>query len=183
MVAVPVVAVPAFATYRFFIQQRPMGGGHMATQPSLRVGDAEREAVAAELREHYAHGRLSAEEFNQRLDATFAAKTQHDLSQITADLPHARTYGGPLPASRTPGHRYRWSGDGSSRSGHRAYPGRHLAGLATLLAALASYLIVFDALAFFRFPFAGRLGLLVAIFSIIRGLFRRVFGSRHCRRR
>ncbi len=159
----------------------------MATQPSLRVGDAEREAVAAELREHYAHGRLTAEEFNQRLDAAFAAKTQHDLAQLTADLPHARSYGGPLPASRTPGYRYRWSADGGPRSQYRAHRGQSLAGFAslllTLLAALASYLIAFDALAFFRFPLGGRLGLLVAIFTIIRGLLRRIFGGRHGRRR
>jgi Domain of unknown function (DUF1707) len=160
----------------------------MATQPSLRIGDTEREAVAAELREHFAHGRLNTEEFNRRLDATFAAKTQHDLSQITADLPHVRPYSGPLPASRSAGAvgqpRYKWSGHGGSRSEYRSYRGgRHLAGFATLLAALASYLIVFDALAFFRFPVAGRLGMLVAIFSIIRGLIRRIFGGRHGRRR
>ena len=73
----------------------------MATQPSLRIGDAERDAVAAELREHYAHGRLTLEEFNQRLDAVFAAKTQRDLSRLTSDLPHVRSGGGPLPSQRT----------------------------------------------------------------------------------
>ena len=40
----------------------------MASQPSLRIGDREREAVAAELREHYAHGRLTLAEFNHRLE-------------------------------------------------------------------------------------------------------------------
>src|SRR6516225_6780536 len=73
----------------------------MATQPSLRIGDRERDAVAAELQEHYAHGRLTLEEFNQRLDAVFAAKTQDDLSRLTADLPHVRSGGAPLPSSRT----------------------------------------------------------------------------------
>src|SRR5258708_3057086 len=72
----------------------------MATQPSLRIGDRERDAVAAELQEHYAHGRLTLEEFNQRIDAVFAAKTQKDLSRITAALPHIRSGGGPLPSSR-----------------------------------------------------------------------------------
>ncbi|HUA30142.1 MAG TPA: DUF1707 domain-containing protein, partial [Streptosporangiaceae bacterium] len=42
---------------------------HMATGPDLRIGDAEREAAAASLREHYAQGRLTLEEFNERLDA------------------------------------------------------------------------------------------------------------------
>src|SRR5580704_461499 len=73
----------------------------MASEPSLRIGDREREAVAAELQEHYAHGRLTLEEFNQRLDAVFAAKTQSDLSRITVDLPHVRSGGAPLPASRS----------------------------------------------------------------------------------
>jgi hypothetical protein len=72
----------------------------MATQPSLRIGDRERDAVAAELREHFAHGRLTLEEFNQRLDAVFVAKTQSDLTRITADLPHVSSGGAPLPSSR-----------------------------------------------------------------------------------
>ena len=60
----------------------------MAVRPDLRIGDSDREAVARDLREHYAEGRLTLEEFNQRLDATFAATTQGQLSQITRDLPH-----------------------------------------------------------------------------------------------
>ncbi len=71
----------------------------MATQPSLRIGDRERDAVAAELQEHYAHGRLTLAEFNERIDAVFAARTQSDLSRITSDLPHVRSGGTPLPVS------------------------------------------------------------------------------------
>ena len=41
----------------------------MASSDDLRVGDAEREAVAAELREHYAQGRLTIDDFQRRLDA------------------------------------------------------------------------------------------------------------------
>lgn len=69
----------------------------MAAGPGLRIGDAEREATAASLREHYAHGRLTIEEFQQRLDAAFAAKTEPDLAKITSDLPHAPAFGGPWP--------------------------------------------------------------------------------------
>ena len=43
----------------------------MATGYNVRVGDADREAVAAQLREHYADGRLTLEELNERLDQTF----------------------------------------------------------------------------------------------------------------
>lgn len=78
----------------------------MAAPSGLRVGDAEREATAASLREHYAHGRLTLEEFQRRLDATFAAKTDVDLARITRDLPFA---GGTYTSGRyQPPPRTRW---------------------------------------------------------------------------
>jgi hypothetical protein len=55
----------------------------------MRVGDAEREAAAAEVREHFASGRLTQDELNQRLDQTFAAKTRGDLDAVFTDLPSA----------------------------------------------------------------------------------------------
>ncbi len=192
----------------------------MATQPSLRIGDREREAVATELREHFAHGRLTLEEFNERLDAAFAAKTQRDLSRITADLPHVRTGGAPLPSSRRapslvsgpptagwPGRRTGaasyglasagnvWSdaavagpgSPGGDWSGRQRYAGHHprggFAALATLLAALGSWLLVYHVLLVgLKFPLPGRLGLLIAIFTVIRGLLRRIFRGGRARR-
>ncbi|MGO8960502.1 MAG: DUF1707 domain-containing protein [Streptosporangiaceae bacterium] len=154
----------------------------MATQPSLRIGDRERDAVAAELQEHYAHGRLSLEEFNQRVDAVFAAKTQSDLSRITVDLPHVRSTGTPLPAPRSgraprpiTGPSGGWSGQdqGQSRGGRVR---GSLALFSTLIAVLASWLIVADFLPGLRF-FPSRLGILLAIFAVLRGLLRRVFGG------
>jgi DUF1707 SHOCT-like domain len=160
----------------------------MASQPSLRIGDTEREAVAAELREHYARGRLTLAEFNQRLDAAFAAKTQRDLTRITSDLPHVRPNDVPLPSAgvgrpRQLSHRtqadppaqYSRGGD-RRREGHHHHPG----GLfATLLAALAAWLLVYDViLVGLSVPLIGRLSLLVAIFTVIRGLLRRIFGGR-----
>jgi Domain of unknown function (DUF1707) len=59
----------------------------MATGYNLRVGDADREATAAQLREHYADGRLTLDELNERLDQTFAAKTKADLNTVMRDLP------------------------------------------------------------------------------------------------
>jgi len=41
----------------------------MATGSNWRAGDADRMAVADQLREHYAVGRLSMDEFQARLDA------------------------------------------------------------------------------------------------------------------
>ena len=59
----------------------------MATGYNIRVGDAEREATASQLREHYADGRLTLDELNERLDQTFAATTRADLNAVTRDLP------------------------------------------------------------------------------------------------
>ncbi|MET8866453.1 DUF1707 domain-containing protein [Nonomuraea sp. NPDC004580] len=64
--------------------------------PDLRIGDAEREQTMAALREHFAQGRLTHEELDERLDRTLAAKTARDLAQVTADLP------GPRPAYQEP---------------------------------------------------------------------------------
>ena len=160
----------------------------MASQPSLRIGDSEREATAAELREHYARGRLTLTEFNQRLDAAFAAKTQSDLTRITSDLPHVRPYDVPLPSSQV-GHRHQLTSRpatddavrSSPRDDHRNHHRHHHPGglAATLLAALAAWLLVYNViLVGLSWPLAGRLGLLVAIYTVIRGLLRRIFGGR-----
>src|SRR5882757_2906925 len=53
----------------------------------MRVSDAEREAAAAELREHFASGRLDQDELDQRLTSVFAAKTRADLNALFTDLP------------------------------------------------------------------------------------------------
>jgi uncharacterized membrane protein len=59
----------------------------VASGYDMRVGDAERDAAANELREHFASGRLTQDELNERLDQTFAAKTRGDLSGLFTDLP------------------------------------------------------------------------------------------------
>jgi hypothetical protein len=59
----------------------------MATGYNIRVGDADREATASQLREHYADGRLTLDELNERLDQTFAAKTRFELNAVMRDLP------------------------------------------------------------------------------------------------
>jgi len=157
----------------------------MASQPSVRIGDAERESAAAELREHYANGRLTHDEFSQRLDAVFAAKTQRDLQRITSDLPHVRPDNAPLPSAtigRPSGHITTSRPRGYSR-GEGGHGGRHYRGgfavLSTLLAAVAAWLLVYDViLVGLRWPLGGRIGLLVAVFAVIRGLLRRILGRR-----
>ena len=53
----------------------------------LRIGDAEREAAAAALGEHFALGRLTREEYDERSDVVWSARTQADLQPLFADLP------------------------------------------------------------------------------------------------
>ena len=60
---------------------------HQAPAPGMRAGDADRDATAAALGEHFAHGRLTHDELNARLDATLTATTHGELSQAARDLP------------------------------------------------------------------------------------------------
>jgi DNA-binding PadR family transcriptional regulator len=61
---------------------------HTASGLDLRAGDADREATAAALGEHFAQGRLTFDELLARLDATFTATTQSEIAETTRDLPH-----------------------------------------------------------------------------------------------
>jgi uncharacterized membrane protein YgcG len=71
----------------------------MTPPPELRIGDAERDATAASLREHYAQGRLTLDELNDRLGVNFAATTQSQLSKLTADLPQLQAPAPPAAVS------------------------------------------------------------------------------------
>lgn len=55
--------------------------------PTIRAGDADRDAVAARLRTAHAEGRLTVDELGERLDAALAARTIGDLEPLTKDLP------------------------------------------------------------------------------------------------
>ena len=59
----------------------------MASNPGTRASDADRDQSAAALREHLAADRLTIEEFDERLDQAYAAKTLGELDQVMADLP------------------------------------------------------------------------------------------------
>ncbi|HET7048764.1 MAG TPA: DUF1707 domain-containing protein [Solirubrobacteraceae bacterium] len=53
----------------------------------LRVSDQQREQAADALRDHFAAGRLTDDELNERLDAALEAKTEPELNALLADLP------------------------------------------------------------------------------------------------
>ena len=54
----------------------------MPGDPRLRASDKDRERTAELLREHHAQGRLTPEEFDERIDRTFTAKTIGDLGAL-----------------------------------------------------------------------------------------------------
>ncbi len=58
--------------------------------PELRASDADREALGERLRRHHADGRLSTEEFQERIDRCYSAKTVGELQQLVTDLPPER---------------------------------------------------------------------------------------------
>ncbi len=62
-----------------------------------RIGDAERDVATARLGDHFAAGRLDHEEYDERLDAIWSARTRADLDQLFWDLPVMST---PRPAPR-----------------------------------------------------------------------------------
>jgi Domain of unknown function (DUF1707) len=59
----------------------------MIRDPNLRASDADRDATADRLRQHHTDGRIDPEEFQERLDRCFAAKTVGELAELTRDLP------------------------------------------------------------------------------------------------
>ena len=66
----------------------------------LRISDDDRHQVAEVLRHAAGEGRIDLEELDQRLEATYTAKTYGDLVPITADLPVRTT--GALPGTPPP---------------------------------------------------------------------------------
>lgn len=57
------------------------------TDQTIRLSDAEREAAAADLGEHFAQGRLTADEHAERLEQVWSAKTRGEIAPIFRDLP------------------------------------------------------------------------------------------------
>ncbi len=96
--------------------------GHFSD--GLRIGDADRERAQARLADHYAAGRLDKDEYNERLDQIWAARTRAELTPVFRDLPGP---GGPAPQPArgpfsTPTSRARFAPP-PSRSRARRLPG------------------------------------------------------------
>ena len=54
---------------------------------SIRIGTAEREQAVKALGDHFAQGRLNPQEFEERMTAAYAARTETDLDRLFDDLP------------------------------------------------------------------------------------------------
>ena len=117
----------------------------------MRVSDADRERVAARLRDHYVEGRLSAEELEERITAALSARTAGDLHRVLADLPEPQAAGptGPAVSAGWPGPGWAGpgragpGGTGPARAGRRplvAHPGPRI--LPLVLIALVAALVL-----------------------------------------
>jgi uncharacterized membrane protein len=68
------------------------------SRDELRLSDADRDEAIDRLSEHYAAGRLDKDEFDERSDAVWTAKTRADLAPVFADLvPLRRERPRPVP--------------------------------------------------------------------------------------
>src|ERR1700728_480670 len=70
-----------------------------ARQDRIRVSDADREQVTERLRDHFAEGRLTREELDERVTAALSAKTAGDLRRLMVDLPGDAPVAPPVPVA------------------------------------------------------------------------------------
>jgi hypothetical protein len=76
--------------------------------PRMRIGDSDRERAMADLAMHYADGRLDHEEYDERLDAIWTARTRADLAVLFSDLPRPQAPRPPArPVQQARGRRFR----------------------------------------------------------------------------
>jgi hypothetical protein len=64
----------------------------------VRVSDADRDRVLAELRDGYAEGRLTHDTFGYRVDEVLRARVSSELRRLVADLPKRRRLGAAIRA-------------------------------------------------------------------------------------
>ena len=148
----------------------------MATGSDIRVGDAEREAVASQLREHYADGRLSLDELNERLDQAFAAKTRADLGTVTRDLPVTPR---PMTGSAV-GTWQQATGSGyGPGAGFRQGSRRQFGAVLPLVVMFALFMLLGN---LFLFGIGGGKPIAVVVFLAALALLRKIFGRGRRRR-
>jgi class 3 adenylate cyclase len=91
-------------------------GTGSGARAEVRASEEERDQAAADLAQYCSEGRLTLDEFSQRVEAVLAARTQADISRVMADLPK----GSAVPAAARPVPKTGWFISvlsGSSRTG------------------------------------------------------------------
>jgi hypothetical protein len=73
--------------------QVPSAGYPVAMNPAMRAATTDRERTVDVLKAGFAEGRLTQDEYNDRMGRAYAARTYGELAALTADLP-----AGPYPA-------------------------------------------------------------------------------------
>jgi hypothetical protein len=77
----------------------PQAGYHVTTHASMRASSADRERAVDVLKAGFTEGRLTQDEYNDRMGRAYAARTYGDLAALTADLPAGAS---PMPAWPVP---------------------------------------------------------------------------------
>jgi DUF1707 SHOCT-like domain len=65
--------------------------GAMSTEHSLRASDDDRDRLVEQLQRHAAAGRLSLDEYAERVDRVLVARTHGELAAVVYDLPAEST--------------------------------------------------------------------------------------------
>ncbi len=73
-----------------------------------RASDAEREHAVAALQRHFADGRLTDDEFNDRVELVLHARTLRELYEIMSDLPELPVVDVPHRPASPSGRLRRW---------------------------------------------------------------------------
>jgi len=111
----------------------------MADSPDIRIGTAEREDAMRRLSDHFAAGRLSVAEFDERSARVAAAMTRGELAPLFADLPE--------PVAAVPA-------AAAERRGRKPEIGGSVMGL-VVIAALVLFFVTHTWLWFLMIPAAG----------------------------
>ena len=134
-------------------------------EDQLRISDAERDQAAAALGEHFAQGRLTADEHTERLDRIWAARTRGELRPIFRDLPGSASGTRARPDLVSPAV---WR---PRRGGYPAYWSGRRRGWPVPIVPVLAVLVLLTILT--HIPFVA-IGLLVLLFVVVRRRVRRV---------
>jgi hypothetical protein len=88
----------------------PHAGYQVRTHASMRASSADRERAVDVLKAGFTEGRLTQDEYNDRMGRAYAARTYGDLAALTADLPAGAS---PVPAWPVPAYQPPPSGTNS----------------------------------------------------------------------